>query len=596
VGDPGTTFSVWAPAADRVTLELDGAAGPALEPVAATGPWAGWWRTTVAAAGHGTRYRYVLDGGDPLPDPASAWQPDGVHGASAVVDVRGFGTGFEWTDTAWRGLDLADTVVYELHVGTFTPEGTFDGAIAQLPRLVALGVTAIEVMPVGAFPGTRNWGYDGVFPWAVQESYGGPAGLARFVDAAHGHGLAVLLDVVFNHVGPEGSVHRRFGPYFTDVFHNPWGDAFNVTEAGSDAVRAYFVGAVRRWIRDFHLDGLRLDAVHSLPDPTANPVWEQIAAAAHEAGAMARRRVLVVGETDMHDPRQLHAPDRGGWGFDAVWADDVRHTIAVATLGERHDHLVDFDGTPDELADTITHRWKWRGQWSPSRGRAHGRPVDDVAPRRMVVCFENHDQVGNRPAGERVLQHTSARRMAAAVTVLLPSTPLLFMGEEYADPAPFPYFVDHQDPELLEAVRQGRRDEFAGADWSGEVPDPADPATFATAILQPALAEREPHRSVLAMYTELLRLRRTVPSVAGDAVQQVACHGSIVTVDRRSGTDRSVLAVNLAGEPAAAGLDAEELRVVFDTEDPAFGGAGERCHLAAGTLAMPPWSAALLVS
>ena len=597
----GTEFTLWAPLAERVELEVDGGAGPARCALARAeqhdGPHAGWWSVTVPGTGHGTRYRYVLDSATAVADPASAWQPDGIAGPSAVVDPAGFGADHAWTDTGWRGVELRDAVIYEVHVGTFTRGGTFDAAIAELDRLATLGITVVEVMPVAAFPGMRNWGYDGVFPYAVQDSYGGPAALARFVDAAHARGIAVLLDVVYNHVGPEGSVHRDVGPYFTDAYRNPWGDAVNVSEAGSDAVRAYFVQNAARWIRDFHLDGLRLDAVHSLTDPTANPFWAQIAGAVHAAGAATRRRTIVVGESDLHDPRTLHDRDRGGWGFDAVWMDDVRHTVGVATLGERHDHLVDYEGTAAELADTVAHRWRFRGQWSPARRRSHGAPVDDVSPRRFVVCFENHDQVGNRPAGDRVLRHTAARRLASTATILLPSTPLLFMGEEHADPAPFPFFVDHEDPELLDAVRRGRRAEFAGADWSGEVPDPADPTTFERAVIDPSLARTEPHRSVLAMYTELLRLRREVGPVTADATQEVLADGDVVVVDRRAGDERAVLCLNLGATPTTTGVvDLTGLSLAFDASDARWGGDGPTARLTAGAVELPPWGAVLLVS
>ena len=346
VTSTGTRFVVWAPTATSVAIDMP-AFAPARRELGRSGD--GCWAVDVDDAGHGDRYRYSIDGGEPLPDPASAWQPDGVHGPSAVVDP----SRFEWHDDEWRGRGLDSTIVYELHVGTFTADGTLDAAIAQLPRLVALGVTTIELMPVNAFRGDRNWGYDGVFPCAVQHSYGGPEALALFVDAAHLHGLAVIVDVVFNHLGPEGNYLSRFGPYSTSEYSTPWGAAINVAGAGSDGVRRYFVESVVRWIRDFHVDGFRFDAVHAIVDPTANPFWEEICRAARRAAAAARRHIVLIAESSDNDPRQLHPADRDGIGFDAVWCDDVHHTLRVAMTGDRHSYYADYDGSPAELADTV---------------------------------------------------------------------------------------------------------------------------------------------------------------------------------------------------------------------------------------------------
>lgn len=603
-GHDVTTFTVWAPAATTVHVtdltppghrtesqraDSHRAESQQAGSVAPTGPIemrpvaGGYWVAEVAGVGHGWRYRYSIDGGASLPDPASGWQPDGVHGASAVVDTARFGGTFEWTDHGWRGIDLADTVLYEMHVGTFTPAGTFDAAVEQLPRLAALGITTIEVMPVNAVPGERNWGYDGVFAYAVQHAYGGPEAFARFVDAAHARGLAVVLDVVYNHLGPEGNVLWQFGPYFTDSYVTPWGPAVNVAGHDSDAVRQYIVGNVRRWVRHFHLDGFRLDAVHAVVDPTANPLWEQVASAAHDEGRAARRTVVVVAESSDNDARYVRSTDRGGYGLDGVWNDDVHHAIRVAVTGERRGWYADYDGTAEELADTVEHRWKFRGRHSTYRRRRHGRPVDDVAPHRFVSYWLNHDQIGNRPAGDRPLLDAVSRRMAPAVVILLPSTPMLFMGEEYGDPAPFPFFVDHGDPDILDATRRGRRAEFADADWGVEVPDPGDPATMAAAVVDPTMAEREPHRSLLAMYTELLRLRRDVPPVASPAARQrVARHETVVEVTRQlpansDGPMVSSLLINLGDAAATVVLGAEhggrDVVVAFDSTDPRWSGA-----------------------
>ncbi|MGH9270046.1 MAG: malto-oligosyltrehalose trehalohydrolase, partial [Ilumatobacteraceae bacterium] len=509
------------------------------------------------------RYRFRLDGEEALADPASGWQPDGVHGPSAVVDPARF----HWTDEAWQGVALSNTVLYELHVGTFTPEGTLDAAIDQLDRLVAVGVTSVELMPVNAFPGQRNWGYDGVFASAVQDSYGGPDALARFVDAAHGRGLAVVLDVVYNHVGPEGAVLSSYGPYFTTSYRTPWGAGLNVGEAESDLVRRTFIESAVRWITDFHVDGLRLDAIDAIYDPTALPFLEQLISAVHAAGAAAGRTVLTFVESAANDPALVRPVAQGGLGSDAVWDDDFHHALRVALTGDRRGYYVDYDGVGD-LAHAFAHRWVFAGRYSEYRGRHHGRPADDIDAERFVVFRSNHDHVGNTPAGARP-PFVHRRRLVAATAVLLsPFTPMLFQGEEYGETNPFPYFVDHTDPALLEAVRQGRRREFARSGWTEEVADPADPATFAGAVLDPSVAEHEPHRSILASYTELLAVRRRRHVVHDPkAEQRVELVGDVITVDRWRGGDRSVLVLHLGVGPATVHVATEGLIVAFDAGD-----------------------------
>ncbi len=580
-----TRFRVWAPDAERVEVVLDGASHEL------TSAGGGYWSVDVDGVGHGDRYAFSLDGGDPLPDPASGWQPEGVHGRSAVVDP----TTFVWTDDAWRGHGLDDTVLYELHVGTFTPGGTFASAIGQLERLTALGVTTIELMPVNAFPGARNWGYDGVFPFAVQQSYGGPDGLAAFVDAAHAHGLAVALDVVYNHMGPEGNVLGRYGPYFTDAVSTPWGAALNVMESGSDAVRDYFVTNVVRWVRDFHLDGFRFDAIHAIVDTTARPFWAEITSAARAAAVDAGRDIVLIAESADNDPRRLAPAERFGDGFDAVWCDDVHHSLRVATTGDRHSYYVDYAGTAAELADTVEHRWKFRGQVSRARGRRHGAAVD-AAPNRFVAYDQNHDQVGNRPAGDRpdALVTPARRRLMPAAVLLSPYTPMLFQGEEYGERAPFPFFVDHTDPEVLRGTNEGRRAEFAGADWSVEVPEPGDPATFTSAILDPSMVERDERAARLeAMYTRLLSLRREVAVITDPAADQsVDTVGDVMRIVRRSGGATATVLVNLGGDTVGVPADGE-LR--FTSDDADWGGDGASSS-GDGQVRLAGWTAALVVS
>ena len=580
----GTRFEVWAPAASSVEVMLD-ASSLALARDDAAGTWVG----VADGVGHGDRYRIRLDGGPPLADPASGWQPDGIDGPSAVVDA----SRFVWTDDGWPGVALADTVLYELHVGTFTPEGTLDAAIGQLARLVALGITTVELMPLNEFPGTRNWGYDGVFWSAVQHSYGGPAALARFVDAAHGAGLAVVLDVVYNHVGPRGSVHRQFGPYFVDTIATPWGDAVNVAEAASDTVRRTILESARRWIEDFHVDGLRVDAIDVIHDPTARPFLEQLTRGVRAAGAEAGRTVLVIAESADNDPRTVRPDEAGGYGFDAQWNDDVHHAVRVALTGDRRAYYCDYGGVAD-VATVLADRWL-AGRYSTWRGRTHGRAADGIPFERFVVFTGNHDHIGNTPAGARPPYDRSQRLVAAAAVLLSPFTPMLFMGEEYAEVAPFPFFVDFGDEQLLTATRQGRRREYRD-EWTEEVADPGDPATFAGAVLTPSLAGEEPHRTVLAAYTELLALRRRTGVLRGDAAQTVTQHGDTVVVDRRRGGERSLLVLGFGAAPTVLRIDTAGLRIAFDSAAPEWGGDRTTSVLDDGSLAIGPVTAVLLTA
>ncbi len=611
-GDDGCRFTVWAPGATRVTVvteePADGGGGAAttgltassappaplaLEELTVTTPLAagagGYWSGVVPGVMAGAAYGFVLDGGagaggvacgaEPRPDPASRHQPWGVHGPSAVVDPRRF----RWTDHGWRGVELADVVYYELHVGTFTPAGTLEAAAGELPRLAALGVTMVELMPLNAFPGVRGWGYDGVFPSAVHHPYGGPEGLATFVDAAHGLGLGVTLDVVYNHLGPEGNILDRFGPYFTDRYQTPWGPAVNFSEAGSDGVRHLFIDSATRWVTEFHVDGLRVDAVHAIVDPTALPFTEELVASVHAAAAAAGRTVVVTAESADNDPRLVRPAEMGGIGFDAVWNDDFHHALRVALTADTGGYYTDFAAGAADLAEAYRHGFVQRGRRSDDRGRRHGRPLPpDVGPSRLVVFSQNHDQVGNRQEGERLDVHLTAgqRRLVAAAVLLSPFTPLLFMGEEYGETAPFPYFVDHGDPELLDAVRQGRAAEFEGFEWEGETPDPAAEATFASAQLDPELRALPAHRELEALYFELLTLRRQWPVLAGAAGwPDVANDDGLITLSYGVDDGHLVVALNVSPDPRPAPADADP---VFATEPD----GGPNGHLA-------PWSAAL---
>ena len=518
---------VWAPYAERVELAAEGRREDM-----ARGE-GGWWTGRPLPAG--TDYAFVLDGGEPLPDPRSPWQPRGVHGPSRTVDHPAFA----WSDGAWQPPRLADSVVYELHVGTFTPEGTFDAAIGKLPHLRELGIGLVELLPVNAFPGRHGWGYDGVDLFAVHEPYGGPEGLKRFVDAAHAHGISVVLDVVYNHLGPAGNYLGRFGPYFTERYRTPWGPAVNYDDAGSDEVRAFVVDNAVMWVRDYHCDGLRLDAVHAIFDQSALHVLEEISSAVHGAGG------FVVAESDLNDPRVVTPADRGGLGCDAQWSDDFHHALHAAMTGERDGYYADF-GPAAMVATALREAYVYRGQHSAYRQRRHGRPVVGLPATAFLGYLQDHDQVGNRAWGERssALLTPEQLKVAAAIVLTAPFLPMLFMGEEWGATTPWQYFTDHEDAALADAVRKGRRAEFAAFGWD-DVPDPQDPATFERSKLDWSEAEGS---ELLDWHRALIALRRAEPGLRDGAFAGATADGDVLTIRRG---DLTVVA-NLRGEPVTA--------------------------------------------
>ncbi|MFI9818364.1 malto-oligosyltrehalose trehalohydrolase [Saccharothrix variisporea] len=492
------TFSVWAPHHERVQVRVDG------QDHEMTRGDGGWWHSEA----EGVDYAFVVDG-EALPDPRSRWQPNGVHEASRVYDH----SAFKWTDAGWTGRPLPGAVIYELHIGTFTPGGTFDAAVEKLDHLVDLGITHVEVLPVNAFDGTAGWGYDGVLWGAVHEPYGGPDGFKRFVDACHARGLAVLLDVVYNHLGPSGAYLDRFGPYFAGS--NDWGPGLNLDGADSDEVRRYVVDNAVSWLRDYHVDGLRLDAVHALVDRSAVHVLEQLASEVDALSAGLGRPLTLIAESDLNDARLVSAREAGGYGLDAQWSDDVHHALHVALSGETFGYYPDFEG---QLAKTLQDVFLHAGTWSSFRHRHHGRPVDKRLPGyRFLAYLQNHDQIGNRAVGDRLSATVSPGRLAvgAAIVFCSPYTPMLFMGEEWAASTPWQFFASFPDPELAEAVRTGRRREFARHGWGeSEVPDPMDPATVERSTLRWEEVGQEPHRGVLELYRALIALRRSRPELA----------------------------------------------------------------------------------
>ncbi|WP_406740456.1 malto-oligosyltrehalose trehalohydrolase [Streptomyces atratus] len=516
-------FEVWAPDADSVGLRLSGE----LRAMGRDPGRDGWW-TAEAEASDGDRYGFVLDGGDGeeggsdgggaglrvLPDPRSRRQPDGPDGESAVVDH----SLFEWRSD-WAGRGLPGAVLYELHIGTYTDEGTFDAAAARLGHLAELGVTHVSLMPVCPFPGTHGWGYEGVSLWAVHEPYGGPEGLKRFVDTAHGLGLAVLLDVVHNHLGPSGNHLPAFGPYFTETHHTPWGAAVNLDAPGSDEVRAFLLGSALAWLRDYRLDGLRLDAVHALADGRALTFLEELSTAADALAAELGRPLPLIAESDLCDPRTTTPRESGGIGLHAQWNDDFHHALHTALTGESQGYYADFAEAPlAALAKTVTSAFFHNGTYSSFRGRTHGRPVDitRTPAHRFVGYAQTHDQIGNRALGDRLSAALSPGLLACAAALVLtgPFTPMLFMGEEWGARTPWQFFTDHTDPELAEAVRSGRRREFAAHGWvSDDIPDPQDPATRNRSCLDWNEPSQEPHARLLAWYRELIALRRALPDL-----------------------------------------------------------------------------------
>ena len=469
----------------------------------------GWWSKDAPHAGSGTDYSFSLDGGDPLPDPRSPWQPHGVHGASRLLDHAAF----HWTDADWRPRPLSSAIVYELHIGTFTQEGTFDAAIGRLSHLVQLGVTHVELMPVAEFAGERGWGYDGVCLFAPHHVYGGPEGLKRFVDACHAAGLAALLDVVYNHLGPDGNYLSRFGPYFTSKYSTPWGEAVNFDDKGSNEVRRFFCDNARIWLRDYHFDGLRLDAIQAIFDFSAVHFLEQLSVEVKELQAQLGRQLVLIAESDLNDPKLVRSPHAGGYGLDAQWNDDFHHVLHVALTGERKGYYVDFGALAD-LGKSLQHGFIFDGRYSTLRGRHHGRPALGVEGHQFLGFSQNHDQVGNSPGGARSFERMGEGRakIAAALVLTAPFIPMLFQGEEFGASAPFQYFTSYDDAVLAKAVCEGRRRECLGMGWNErDMIDPGNPNTFQSSKLDWTEIASEPHSSLLNWYRRLIALRRETP-------------------------------------------------------------------------------------
>ncbi|MBC8162592.1 MAG: malto-oligosyltrehalose trehalohydrolase [Roseiflexaceae bacterium] len=591
----GTHFRVWAQSASRVELvlyqEASPAAAHAMQPEGE-----GYYTLTLAEAGPGTRYMYRLNGQDDRPDPASRFQPLGVHGPSQVVDP----SAFSWNDPGWQGITIEDATIYELHIGTFTPEGTFDAAIARLDQVVDLGVSAIQLMPVADFPGERNWGYDGVCLFAPSRAYGGPEGLRRLVDAAHQKGLAVILDVVYNHLGPDGNYLRQFSQhYFTDHHTTPWGDALNFDDLGSQHVRAFFIGNASYWAHEYHLDGLRLDATHAIKDDSQPHILAELAASVR-ASLPAGRQFLLIAEDERNEPmlvrpavgtvgahRDVPLPSQPGYGLDAIWADDFHHQLRVALTGEREAYYADYTGTAEDIVRTLEQGWFYTGQESPTLGHARGQPADDLPATAFLHCLSNHDQVGNRALGDRLNAVIGLDAYRAATVLLLcsPYLPMLFQGQEWAASTPFQFFTDH-NADLGRLITEGRRREFAKfTAFAGEtVPDPQAEATFTHSKLNWIEREQPPHAGVLQLHRDLLRLRRELPALrerGRDCFAAVALGQDAIALRRQGECEMLLLVVNLRGahrhelnHTITARPPGEAWHQLLSSEDPRYGGSG----------------------
>lgn len=576
-------YRVWAPDHAHVdlVLELGESAEDELRTEPMTAEDGGWW-VSATHRQRGQRYGFSLDGAAPQPDPRSLAQPEGPFGLSEVVDTDAF----EWTDDAWTGVDLRGAVIYEMHVGTFTREGTFEAAVERLDHLVDLGVTVVEIMPVASYPGRRGWGYDGVNIWAVHAALGGVGELARFVDACHARGLAVCLDVVHNHLGPSGNSLIDFGPYFTSAHTTPWGPAINLDGPQSDEVRRYLVEHTLMWLRDLHVDMLRLDAVHALVDDSAVHILEEMAAAVDELGEELGRRLHLVAESDRNDPATVAprgAGGAGGLGLSGQWADDVHHTLHVLLTGETQGYYEDF-ASLEALRTLVATPFFHAGTYSSFRGRRHGRPVEpSVTPGwHFVASLQTHDQVGNRARGDRLSQLVSPGRLACGAALLLcgPYTPMLFMGEEWAASTPWQYFTDHEDRELAAAVSVGRAEEFAAHGWGGVVPDPQDEQTWLDSTLDWSEVSQDGHARMLEWYRLLLRLRREVPDLADPdlTVGRVERDGDVVVMTRGS----CEVVCNLSTAEIRRGAEGAELLAGWDSD------------LAEGALTLAPDGCAVL--
>jgi maltooligosyltrehalose trehalohydrolase len=574
-----TEIRVWAPNARQVVIESQNrTVNMARNP-------AGWWTAEAPFICHGVDYAFRIDGEGPFPDPRSGWQPEGVHGPSRWVDHADFA----WSDDQWRQPPMGSAVIYEMHVGTFTAEGGFESAIECVDYLADLGITHLELMPVAEFSGARGWGYDGVDLYAPHHAYGGPEGLKRLVDACHQRGLAVLLDVVYNHLGPAGNYLERFGPYFTDRYATPWGQAVNLDGPGSDEVRRFFIDNALMWLRDYHMDGLRVDAVHAIVDTSAIHFLEQLAAEVKQLEAHLGRSLILIAESDLNDPRVVRSPELGGYGFDAQWNEDFHHALHAVLTGEREGYYQDYGAIAD-LAKALTRGFIYDGCYSLHRRRRHGRPATGLSGHRFVGCLQNHDQVGNRAMGERIshLLPPERLKLGAALVMTAPFIPMLFQGEEWAASAPFLYFTDHQDPELGEAVKQGRRDEFAAFGWEADaIADPQSEDAFLRSRLDGVEFDKPPHAEMFEWHRALIDLRRRLPALQDGRMEQTTVDFDEAAQWLMMARGSVLVVVNFANEAQTIPLTGCSRKTLLLS-------SGEGVVLEDGAISMPSNIAAIL--
>lgn len=571
-GNGHCTFIVWAPRAEIVELKIYTPNEKTI-PMYRTGR--GYWRADMDAITPGTTYMYALDRDTLRPDPASYFQPEGVHKPSQVIDQ----TSFTWEDNSWRGRDIAEYIIYELHVGTFTPDGTFNAIIPKLDELIDLGITAIELMPVAQFPGTRNWGYDGVYPYAVQNSYGSPDDLKNLINECHKREMAVILDVVYNHLGPEGNYLRDFGKYFTGKYSTPWGEAVNFDDEHSDEVKKYFIDNALYWFDQFHFDALRLDAVHAIYDMSAKHILQCLAEQTNELSRRQKRKFYLIAESDLNDTRIIRPAELGGYGLDAQWSDDYHHSVHALFTGEKSGYYKDFGGV-DQLAKALKEGFVYDGRYSEFRKRSHGNSSRERPAEQFVVCSQNHDQVGNRMMGDRLttLVTFEKLKLIAGLTITSPYIPLLFMGEEYGEDNPFLYFVSHSDPGLVEAVRKGRREEFSDFHAQDEAPDPQDKKTFERSRLDHTKINRGHHKILLNFYKKLLTLRREIPSLGHLNKKDFDVFGfendRVLVVRRWKDDDQTLCIFNLNPDVVTVTLLAykNKWRIILNSADSEWGG------------------------
>jgi maltooligosyltrehalose trehalohydrolase len=574
VTEGGVRFKVWAPKASPVSLVLMGEKEPT--PMNAEGK--GYFSTFIKGFESGRRYCYFLNEDRPRPDPVSRFQPEGVHGPSEVIDPNQF----KWEDQDWKGIPLEEMIFYEIHTGTFTKEGTFEAIIPMIDYLKNdLGITAIELMPVGQFPGERNWGYDGVYLYAPQNSYGGPMGLKHLINACHRKGLAVILDVVYNHLGPEGNYLGSYGPYFTDRYKTPWGSAINFDGPESDEVRQFIIDNALYWVTEYHIDGLRIDAVHGIFDFSARHILLEIQEAVQRQAMRLGRHIVVIAESDLNDVRVIDPQKSGGYGLDAQWNDDFHHCLHTLLTGERNGYYQDF-GDLNQLAKALREGFVYSGQYSPYRKRRHGSSSSHISPSKFVIFSQNHDQVGNRAKGDRLstLVSFEVLKLAAGIILLSPHIPLLFMGEEYGEETPFQYFVSHSDKALIEAVRKGREEEFAAFQWSGGIPDPQDEVTFLRSKINLDLRHEGKNQTLLQFYETLIKLRKELYPLSSLDKKGIQIEGfgreKVILMKWVCGQDRVIGLFNFNDKPIKIEIAVEkgDWEKIFSSASEEWGGLG----------------------